>query len=156
MAVYGLLVKKEKTMEALYTYYRERVFHRVGEPKNAGLAVDPPDHTVLIVEMTCEIGDAKWRGEEAMKKQVFADLEAEGLCTEDDVVEVHVLRNAHAYPVFALGYEPHHDRVVDYLEGFENLQSVGRQGGFTFPNMHTAMRAGSDAAERVRAKGGGR
>jgi len=149
VVVFGLLVKKEKVMDALYTYYRERVFHRVGEPKNAGLVVEPAGHTVLIVEMTCEVGDAKWEGAESMKRQVYADLEAEGLCTAADVVEMHVLRNAHGYPVFALGYEPHHERIVRYLDGFENLQSVGRQGGFTFPNMHTAMRMGADAADAI-------
>ena len=59
IAIYGLLVKKEKCIDGLYIYYRDRAFHRVGEPKNAGLVVDPPDHSVLIVETTCEIGDDK-------------------------------------------------------------------------------------------------
>jgi protoporphyrinogen oxidase len=152
VVIFGLLVKKEKVMDALYTYYRERVFHRVGEPKNAGLVVEPEGHTVLIVEMTCELGDAKWEGAESMKQQVYADLEKENLCKAGDVVETHVLRNEHGYPVFALGYEPHHERIVRYLDEFDNLQSVGRQGGFTFPNMHSAMRMGADAADAIIAK----
>jgi len=45
IAIYGLLVKKEKRIHALYIYYRDRAFHRVGEPKNAGLVVNPPDTT---------------------------------------------------------------------------------------------------------------
>lgn len=149
VVVYGLLVKKAKVMDALYTYYRERVFHRVGEPKNAGLAVKPDGHTVLIVEMTCQVGDPKWEGAQEVIDQVYADLEAEGLCVAGDVVEVNVMRNAHGYPVFALDYEPHHESIVEFLSGYGNLQSVGRQGGFTFPNMHTAMRMGADAADKV-------
>ncbi len=60
IVIYGLLVNKERALDGLYVYYRDRVFHRVGEPKNAGLKVVPEGHTVLIVEMTCQKGDAKW------------------------------------------------------------------------------------------------
>lgn len=149
IVVYGFLVKRQKVMDALYTYYREREFHRVGEPKNAGLKVEPSGHTVLIVEMTCQEGDEKWRGTKSMKEKVIADLEAEGLCESKDVVEINILRNKHAYPVFTLGYEPHYEKVTQYLNGINNLQSIGRQGGFSFPGMHSAMRMGATAAEEI-------
>jgi protoporphyrinogen oxidase len=155
IVVYGLLVKRERVMDALYTYYRERVFHRVGEPKNAGLKVEPHGHTVLIVEMTCQEGDEKWHGTQAMKQRVIADLESEGLCEGADVIEINILRNRHGYPVFSLGYEPHYEKVTGYLKGIDNLQSVGRQGGFSFPNMHSAMRMGADAAENIFLREGG-
>lgn len=146
IAIYGLLVRKERCIDGLYIYYRDRAFHRVGEPKNAGLTVNPPDHTVLIVETTCEIGDAKWTGSESMRAQIFADLEAEGICRREDIVETHVLQSETGYPVFALGFEPHLERLKQWVAGFKNLQSVGRQGGFTYPNMHSAMRMGATAA----------
>lgn len=149
IVVYGFLIKREKAMDSLYTYYRERVFHRVGEPKNAGLKVNPDGHTILIVEMTCQEGDEKWTGSESMKARVIADLEAEGLCEADDVVEINIVRNRHAYPVFALGYEPHYENVTQYINEIDNLQSIGRQGGFSFPGMHSAMRMGAVAAERI-------
>ncbi len=149
IVIYGLLVRKERALDCLYVYYRERVFHRVGEPKNAGLKVEPPDHTVLIVEMTCQVGDAKWNGEESARNAMFADLEAEGVCRREDIEEIHVLRNTHGYPVFDFGYEPHHEAIVDHLATIGNLESTGRQGGFCFPNMHSAMRMGADAAEKA-------
>ena len=149
IVVYGLLIRKDNAMDALYTYYRQRIFHRVGEPKNAGLKVKPEGYTILIVEMTCQEGDAKWRGDDNIKEKVIADLEAEGLCDPLDVVEINILRNKHAYPVFTLGYEPHYENVTQYLKGIDNLQSVGRQGGFSFPGMHSAMRMGASAAENI-------
>lgn len=151
MVVYGLLVRKPQCMGALYTYYRDRVFHRVGEPKNAGLRVEPPDHTVLIVECTCEAGDELWTG--GALPAILADLEREGLCRAEEVVEHHILRAPHAYPVFALGFEPSLAMVRDYLETFANLRSTGRQGAFTYPNMHAAMRMGWDAAESLLLRG---
>jgi len=150
IAVYGLLVKKEKAIDALYIYYRRHVFHRVGEPKNAGLKVTPSDHTVLIVEMTCEEGDAKWRGDESILERVYADLESEGICTRDEVVETHILTCPTGYPIFDLGFEPSLELVQNHIASVPNLRSVGRQGGFCYPNMHQAMRMGIDASEDIR------
>jgi protoporphyrinogen oxidase len=152
IAIYGLLVNKPKCIDALYIYYRDRMFHRVGEPKNAGLTVTPSDHSVLIVETTCEIGDDKWRGTEDVKDRIFSDLEVENICTRDDVVEVHLLHCETGYPVFALGFEPHLNAIKSWIDSVPNLQSVGRQGGFTYPNMHSAMRMGARAADAVIAR----
>ena len=146
IAIYGLLVKKAKCIDALYIYYRDRMFHRVGEPKNAGLVVNPADHSVLIVETTCEIGDAKWRGTEDVLDQIYSDLETENICSREDIVEQHLLHGETGYPLFALGFEPHLEKIKNWVNSNENLQSVGRQGGFTYPNMHSAMRMGAKAA----------
>jgi len=149
IAVYGLLVKKAKAINSLYIYYRDRCFHRVGEPKNAGLTVNPPDHTVLIIETTCEIGDEKWNGEQSFIDRIAADLEDEGICGKDEIVETHVLQAKHGYPVFSLGFEPHLEAVQAFVASLENVRSVGRQGGFCYPNMHSAMRMGADAAAAI-------
>ncbi len=149
MVVFGLLVKKERCMKALYTYYRDKSFHRVGEPKNAGLKVQPHDHTVLIVEKTCEKGDGAWEMEADVLDQIYDDLEEEGLCSRGDVVECHQLKAVHAYPIFDLGFEEHLGAVQAFLEKFQNLRSTGRQGAFTYPNMHSAMRMGADAVHEL-------
>jgi protoporphyrinogen oxidase len=149
IVIYGLLVRKRTALDALYIYYRNRMFHRIGEPKNAGLQTCPPDHTVLIVEMTCDIGDGRWRGDVATKKQLFDELEQEGVCSADQIVEQHILRCPEAYPIFALGFEQHLDTVVDYLKPVTTLCSTGRQGAFCYPNMHGAMRMGAEAAHAI-------
>lgn len=149
IAVYGLLVRKEQCLDALYVYYRDRIFHRVGEPKNAGLKVQPEGHTVLIVETTCEIGDFKWQGGEDARQRIFADLELEGICRREEIVEVHLMHGETGYPIFALGFEPHLEKVMGWVKRIPNLQSNGRQGGFKYPNMHAAMRMGATAAMTV-------
>lgn len=149
LAVYGLLVRRPRVLDAHYVYFRDRVFHRVAEPTNSGLVVRPPGHSVLLVELTCDMGDERWRGEASVRQQILADLEAEGLVRPDDVVETHLLRTPYGYPVFELGFEPHHAAVMSYLATFRNLRSTGRQGGFAYPNMHEAMRMGATAAEEL-------
>jgi protoporphyrinogen oxidase len=149
IAIYGLLVRKEKCLDGLYIYYRDRAFHRVGEPKNAGLVVKPDGHTVLIVETTCEIGDDKWQGTDAAKQRIFADLEAESICKKEDIVEVNLMHGETGYPIFALGFEPHLEKVMQWVKTIRNLQSNGRQGGFKYPNMHSAMRMGATCGQIV-------
>ncbi len=75
------------------------------------------------------------------------DLEAEGLLQGRDIVEVHLVRAEEAYPVFDLGFEEHQALLTEQVEGLHNALSTGRQGAFCYPNMHTAMRMGADAAE---------
>jgi protoporphyrinogen oxidase len=152
IAIYGLLVKKPKCIDALYIYYRDRAFHRVGEPKNAGLKVEPPDHSILIVETTCEIGDEKWQGTDEIKERIFSDLAAENICTRDDVVQVNILHSENGYPIFALGFEPQLEKIKSWVKSIPNLQTAGRQGAFTYPNMHSAMRMGARAAEAAMAR----
>ncbi len=154
IAIYGLLVNKPKCIDALYIYYRDRAFHRVGEPKNAGLTVTPADHTVLIVETTCEIGDEKWRGTDEVKDRILNDLGTENICSPEDVKEIHILRCETGYPVFSLGFEPKLAAIKNWVMTIPNLQSVGRQGGFTYPNMHSAMRMGAKAAAEVMMRSG--
>jgi protoporphyrinogen oxidase len=149
ITIHGLLVNKPKCLGALYIYYRERVFHRVGDPKSAGLTVHPADHSVLIVETTCEQGDDKWNATPAVREQIMADLEAERICTRDQIVEWHVMHAETGYPIFRLGFEQHHEKVKEFLKSIPNLQTTGRQGGFCYPNMHSAMRMGAKAADAV-------
>ncbi len=146
IVIYGLLIKKPKCLDGLYTYYRDRIFHRIGEPKNAALKVSPEDHTILIVEMTCDIGDSKWNDAAELRQQLIADLSAESLCEHRDIIEWHHFTNPHGYPIYSLGFEAHLSEVRDWLQAQPHLISTGRQGTFTFPGMHSAMRMGHNAA----------
>jgi len=147
--VHGLLVNRPKVLDSSYVYYRDRLFHRISEPKNAGMLINPPNHTVLIVEMTCEVGDEKWTNMDDIWQRLLGELNQEGLCHHDQIVEHHVIRNRHSYPIFDLGFETRLDICMTYLNSIPGLTSVGRQGRFCYPNMHGAMRMGADAADDI-------
>ncbi|HNR68742.1 MAG TPA: FAD-dependent oxidoreductase [bacterium] len=149
IAVFGLLVCKTKVLNALYVHFRKRIFHRLAEPKNSGLQVSPEGCTVLIAEMTCEVGDDRWFGGSETRSRLLQDLQAEGLITPEEILEIHHFNARHAYPIFNLGFEEHFQKVMAQLQQIENLQSVGRQGGFSYPNMHATMRMGADATKLI-------
>ena len=146
IATFGLLVRKTRCLEGLYTYYRDRIFHRIGEPKNAGLKVTPSDHTVLIVEMTCNIDDPKWNDAPEIRQQIIADLIAEDICEPGEIIEWNHFTNPNGYPIYKLDFETHLGKINGWLDTQPNLISTGRQGAFTYPAMHNAMRMGHDAA----------
>jgi len=151
IVVYGFRVARPRLLDALYIYYRDRVFHRLAEPKNSGLDIAPPEHTILLAEIMCDHGDALWNGTPEAVARVAADIEAEGILRADEIVETHVVRAPEAYPVFALGFEAHLARIEAFVAGHANLRSTGRQGGFCYPNMHAAMRMGAEAARELAA-----
>jgi protoporphyrinogen oxidase len=153
MAVHGVLVKRDRCMDALYTYYRDRCFHRVSEPKNAGVLVQPAGHTLLLAERMCALGDAVWQGTDQAIAETVQALAAEGLCLPDEVVSTFVLTDRHAYPVFSLGFDRHLSRILSWLERETPIVSAGRQGTFSYPNMHQSMREGERAARRIAGMG---
>lgn len=150
ITVLGLRVRRERVLDALYVYFRDRAFHRVGEPKLSGLRVSPPGHTILIVELTRAIEPGEHGGEAALYERVCRELTADGLLRgAEEVAEHHFLHRRHAYPVYLRGFERHLARIREFLGRFDNLVSTGRQGGFAYPNMHEAMRMGRGAALRA-------
>lgn len=151
VAVYGVLVRRARVLDAMYVYYRERIFHRLAEPANCGMVVRPSGHTVVLAEVTCDVGDDRWNGGEATRARIVADMAAEGLLAAEDVVSIHVFVDEFAYPVFRRGFEADLACVQDYLATLSNVRSTGRQGAFCFPNMHGAMRMGAETAAALAA-----
>jgi protoporphyrinogen oxidase len=147
--IFAILVKREKCMNGLYTYYRNRTFHRVGEPKNAGLIVNPEGHTILIVESTCELDDYKWQGSDRYKNEIITDLVEENICLADEIVSWNLMRSPHGYPIYTNGFDTYLDQIQAWIDQQSNLSSTGRQGGFCYPAMHTAMQLGKDAAKEI-------
>ena len=54
-----------------------------------------------------------------------------------------------SYPLFRVGYAEHLSKCFSFLEGFENVISFGRQGGFSYINTDTVMLLGFHAASTV-------
>ncbi len=145
--VLGLLVRKPRVLDALYVYFREGSFHRVAEPRLSGLDVTPPDHTILVIELTEQVRSDDHARQAELVDEVCRDLAREGLIEgRRDVAEHRFLFASHAYPVYLNGFDYELRTINDYLDGVDNLISTGRQGGFTYPNMHEAMRMGHEAA----------
>ncbi|MGB8953277.1 MAG: hypothetical protein WCC06_11510 [Candidatus Aminicenantales bacterium] len=90
--------------------------------------------------MTCDASDEIWHNPSLIMDRVIHDMEAEGLLQKPEIQEAHVFRAAEAYPKFVLGFEKHLVILREFLKGFTNIVSTGRQGCFAFSRSASAMK----------------
>jgi protoporphyrinogen oxidase len=122
---------------------------RIQEPRRRSPSMAPPGRTSLMLEVPCAEGDATWTaGVEPLRARVTRELRDLGM-EVDDVLGAFLVRVAHGYPVYHLHYDADRRRLLDFVEGFENVRSAGRQGLFRYVFMDAAMRMGIEAAHQM-------
>jgi protoporphyrinogen oxidase len=99
-----------------------------------------PGTTCLGVEYFCFEGDELWEMSEAEVVQLAVDeLASVGLLDPALVSGGVRVRVPRAYPVYDGGYESAVARIRDYLTGFSNLQTCGRNGLHRYNNQDHSM-----------------
>ncbi len=105
-----------------------------------------PENTVWIgLEYFCREGDDFWNmDDKSCIKFVSNELQKMNIINSDQVKDAHIERVKKAYPAYFDTYS-RIDQVIEYLNGFENLLCIGRNGQHRYNNMDhsmvTAMRA---------------
>jgi protoporphyrinogen oxidase len=107
--------------------------------------------TCLGMEYFCSEGDDLW----SMDDQDLIRLASEeivNLGLVDDIKKVAdgtVIREKKAYPVYDGEYQQHLQVIQDYVDSFENLQSVGRNGMHRYNNQDHSMLSALLAVENI-------
>lgn len=110
-----------------------------------------PDETVWIgLEYFCTEGDKYWNmSEEKWVKFGIKELLKMGvLSSEEDVLDSHRERVKKAYPAYFDTYD-HIDDLIAYLNQFENLYCVGRNGQHRYNNMDHSMATSFEAVGNI-------
>ncbi|MBI4383713.1 MAG: FAD-dependent oxidoreductase [Nitrospinae bacterium] len=145
----GLVVNRKKVLPASFMYFREISFNRIMDLSYFGIDVKPDHGTILIAEINCETSDFVWIEERHAKEIVINDLICEKLIEPEEILECHIFKASHAYPMYLLGYEKHLQTLLDWVESLPNLQTIGRQGRFQYVNSHVAMKMAYQAADNI-------
>lgn len=136
----------------IYIHSPEFKVGRIQNFKNWSPAMVPDQNkTCLGMEYFCSEGDWLWE---------LPDTELIELATQEviqlnlgvkpgDVEDGVVIRQRKAYPVYDGGYRQHLQVIQEYLETFENLQTVGRNGMHRYNNQDHSMLTGLLAARNV-------
>jgi protoporphyrinogen oxidase len=148
----GFLVNKPQVLPASFMYFREVSFNRVTDLSWFKVEMHPPNATIVIAEITCQPKDEFWQREDLAIQTVQRELEAEGLFSGKDVLEAHVFKVEHGYPIYRLGYENHLKKALAGLEEITNLHTIGRQGKFAYINTHVAIKMGYELAKKIQNK----
>ena len=144
LTIVGLRVKRPKALPAQSIYFTDKTFNRLSETRNyGGTEICAPDETVLLCDITCDVGDKIWNASaEELGKQCANELVEEGFMKESELAESVVLRSTFGYPVYMVGYEQAIDTLMKELMTYANLVTGGRQGLYKYVDMDIASEMG--------------
>ena len=77
------------------------------------------------------------------------ELESMGVIKADEVLDSHRERIRKAYPAYFDTYA-YMDKLVEFLDGYENLYCVGRNGQHRYNNMDHSMLTAIRAAQAIK------
>jgi protoporphyrinogen oxidase len=101
--------------------------------------VADPDKVWIGLEYFCYETDPLWKmSNEEISAFATAEVERIGILKAADVRDSHVVRVPKTYPAYFGTYE-RFDEIVEYVNGFENLYLVGRNGMHKYNNQDHSM-----------------
>jgi protoporphyrinogen oxidase len=151
--IVGLVVARERVFPDNWIYVHSPEVHvgRVQSFKNwSPEMVGDPAVSFIGLEYFANRGDALWdRPDDELMALGAEEAEAIGLFRRDEVRSGLVVRMPKAYPVYDGEYEDHLRVLRGWLDRFENLAPVGRNGQHRYNNQDHSMLTGLCAARNV-------
>lgn len=110
-----------------------------------------PDHVWVGIEYFCNEGDEIWGSEDAALIEFAKDeMERIGIIRRDQVLDHTVIRVAKTYPAYFGTYD-RFETVRRYVDRFENLFLLGRNGMHRYNNQDHSMLTAMVAVDNVAA-----
>lgn len=111
--------------------------------------VEDPDKVWLGLEYFCNEGDELWcKSDDEMSAFAINELDSINFASKNEVLDSVVIRIPKAYPAYFGTYDQF-DNVKDYLDTFDNLFLIGRNGMHRYNNMDHSMLSAMEAVENI-------
>ena len=111
--------------------------------------VSEPDKVWIGLEYFCNDTDDLWKlPDEEMARFAIAEISKIGILRAEDVEDSHVVRVPKTYPAYFGSYS-RFDVIRNYLDGFQNLFMVGRNGMHKYNNQDHSMLTAMTAVENI-------
>ena len=108
-----------------------------------------PNNVCLGAEYFCNEADDFWKkDDEEIKDFAVGELEKMKMIDRTNFLDFMIIRQKKAYPAY-FGSYIHFDKLKNYLNQFQNLYLVGRNGMHKYNNMDHSILAGFAAAEAI-------
>jgi protoporphyrinogen oxidase len=141
-----LIVNKEHLFPDnwIYIHDPEVKVGRIQNFKNwSPFMVPDSTKTSLGLEYFCTEGDDLWIAPDAdLIELAKTEVEKIGLASRADIEDGCVVRAPKAYPMYDSGYRDHLETVKQFTAGFDNFQTIGRNGLHRYNNQDHAMLTG--------------
>ncbi|MGA3079789.1 MAG: NAD(P)/FAD-dependent oxidoreductase [Terracidiphilus sp.] len=111
--------------------------------------VGSPDKVWIGLEYFCNDTDPLWKlSDDEMAKFAVGEVAKIGILKAEDVEDTHVVRVPKTYPAY-FGSYGRFNVIRDYLDSFENLFLVGRNGMHKYNNQDHSMLTAMTAVENI-------
>jgi protoporphyrinogen oxidase len=111
--------------------------------------VADPTKTWIGLEYFCYQSDPLWKmNDDDLKKFAIAEVEKIGILRASDVVDGHVVRVPKTYPAYFGTYDRFH-LIREFLDRFQNLYLVGRNGMHKYNNQDHSMLTAMTAVDNI-------
>ena len=111
---------------------------------------DPEEKVWIGLEYFCNEGDKYWNMTDSeFIEFAISELISMGLIEKEDVLDAHREKVKKAYPAYFDTYEKI-DKLIEYLNGFENLYCIGRNGQHRYNNMDHSMVTAMEAVKNIK------
>lgn len=102
------------------------------------------------MEYFCQKGDGLWSMDDAdLRDLAGRELEQLGLATASSVIDAAIIRQPKAYPVYDGLYREALDTIEEWIRGFDNFQTVGRNGLHRYNNQDHSMLSAMFAVRNI-------
>jgi len=111
--------------------------------------VNDPDHVWLGLEYFCNEGDELWTmPEDKMRRFAIDEMVQIGLIDKEDVLDSVVLHIDKAYPAYFGTYD-RFEELRNYLDTYENMYLIGRNGMHKYNNSDHSMLTAITAVDNI-------
>ncbi len=102
------------------------------------------------LEYFCQENDEYWKmKDEEFKDFAVSELEKIGIASKSDILDFHVERVKKAYPAYFDTYKDI-QKIIDYINTFDNLYCIGRNGQHRYNNMDHSMLTAIEAVRCIK------
>lgn len=151
--IVGLIVNKKNLFpdQWIYIHSPEVKVGRIQNFKNWSPEMVPDLATSSIgMEYFCDMNDDLWNLPDAeLIELATKELIKLQMASENEIIDGTVIRQPLAYPVYDRDYAGNLAIIKNYLEGFANLQTIGRNGMHRYNNMDHSMQTGILSAQNT-------
>ncbi|MFH1644213.1 MAG: NAD(P)-binding protein [bacterium] len=135
----------------LYIHEKELKMGRIGNMNNfSKKLLDDQNHTALSLEYFTFVDDEFWnKNDVEILDLAKNEILKMNFAKENEILDGFVLRSANAYPVYDKNYKKSLNALLKYLEQFENLHLMGRNGMHKYNNMDVAMLSAFNVVNKI-------
>ena len=151
LIVLYIVTERDDILDCMYEYCLKKPYNRIADVNNTTLVpTDARNGNMLSIEKSCHFGDKWWHMEKDELFRAFMPyLEEEGILDRSEVLDKHVVKASHAYPMYLYDYRKSLDLFNKYIESIPGIKMCGRTGTFKYMDIDQCMKMAFTVADEI-------